>query len=81
MAGVVTNQCVEATARDAYQHDYDVLLVSDCVAERSPEARAATFANIEGGTGWVRDSAALLDAWHARAGGAAAAAPEAARSV
>jgi len=71
VAGVVTNQCVEATARDAYQYDYDVLLVSDCVAERSPEARTATFANIEGGTGWVRDSAALLDAWRARAGVAA----------
>ena len=66
VSGVVTNQCVESTARDAYQHDYDVLLVSDCVAERSPEARAATFANIEGGTGWICDSAGLLAAWRER---------------
>ncbi len=67
VAGVVTNQCVESTARDAYQHDYDVLLVSDCVAERSPEARAATFSNIEGGTGWICDSAGLLASWRERA--------------
>lgn len=80
VTGVVTNQCVESTARDAYQHDYDVLLVADCVAERSPEARAATFANIEGGTGWVRDSADLLAAWRARARAAAAPAADAARS-
>ncbi len=79
VAGVVTNQCVESTARDAYQHDYDVLLVADCVAERTPEARAATFANIEGGSGWVRDSAELLIAWRAHAGGAPAGAPQAAR--
>jgi ureidoacrylate peracid hydrolase len=77
VAGVVTNQCVESTARDAYQHDYDVLLVADCVAERSPEARTATFANIEGGTGWVRDSADLLAAWHARVGAIAAGAASA----
>ena len=67
VAGVVTNQCVESTARDAYQHDYDVLLVSDCVAERSPEARASTLENIERGSGWVCDSAALLAAWRERA--------------
>ncbi len=66
VSGVVTNQCVESTARDAYQHDYDVLLVSDCVAERSPEARAATFANIEAGTGWICESAGLLAAWRER---------------
>jgi len=66
VSGVVTNQCVESTARDAYQHDYDVLLVSDCVAERSPEARASTFSNIERGSGWVCDSAALLAAWRER---------------
>ena len=69
VVGVVTNQCVESTARDAYQYDYDVLLVADCVAERSFEARVATFANIEGGTGWVCDSVDLLRAWHARVDG------------
>ena len=66
VTGVVTNQCVESTARDAYQHDYDVLLVADCVAERSPEARAATFSNIEGGTGWICESTGLLAAWRQR---------------
>lgn len=70
VAGVVTNQCVESTARDAYQNDYDVLLVADCVAERSSEARAATFANIEGGSGWVCDSVGLLAAWRQRVGAA-----------
>lgn len=46
VTGVVTNACVESTARDAYQLDYDVVLVSDCVSEVTEEARAATFANI-----------------------------------
>jgi nicotinamidase-related amidase len=32
LAGVNTHACVRTTAIDAYQHDYQVTIVSDCVA-------------------------------------------------
>lgn len=63
VTGVVTNQCVESTARDAYQYDYDVVVVSDCVSDTNEQARAATFASVERSFGWVRTAAELLDAW------------------
>ncbi len=63
VTGVVMSQCVESTARDAYQHDFDVVLVEDCAAARSEEERAATVRAIEQSFGWVRRSEALLKAW------------------
>jgi ureidoacrylate peracid hydrolase len=63
VCGVVTNQCVESTVRDAYQLDFDVVLVDDCCAAGSVDAHNATLANVRSSFGRVLDSGALLTAW------------------
>lgn len=68
VTGVVMSQCVESTARDAYQRDFDVVLVEDCSAARTPEEHRATVRAIGESFGWVRRSEALLGAWGVRAG-------------
>lgn len=37
MAGIATNLCVLFSAHDAYMHDYDILVISDCCAAESDE--------------------------------------------
>jgi ureidoacrylate peracid hydrolase len=73
VTGVVMSQCVESTARDAYQSDFDVVLVEDCAAARSTEERDATCRAIEQSFGWVRRAEELLTTWAARPAGAPAA--------
>ncbi len=63
VTGVVMSQCVESTARDAYQRDFDVVLVEDCAAGRSPEEREATCRHIEQSFGWVRNADELRTEW------------------
>jgi ureidoacrylate peracid hydrolase len=43
--GVSTNVCVEATARDAFAHDYYVVIPSDAVASWDPNLHEATLAS------------------------------------
>ncbi|WP_263381708.1 cysteine hydrolase family protein [Granulicella arctica] len=38
LTGVATSNGVEATARSAFDHGYNVVLVTDAMADRSPEA-------------------------------------------
>jgi nicotinamidase-related amidase len=73
VTGVVMSQCVESTARDAYQSDFDVVLVEDCAAARTPEERDATCRAIEQSFGWVRRADELLATWAARPAGTPAA--------
>ena len=47
IAGVTTNYCVDATIRDAYARDFDVVLVRDCCAARDLELHEATIRNTE----------------------------------
>lgn len=44
--GTVTNVCVETTARDAFNHDFNVILVEDCCGAYFPEEHQATLINI-----------------------------------
>jgi nicotinamidase-related amidase len=37
LAGFLTNCCVESTMRTGYEHGYQVITLSDCVAATSPE--------------------------------------------
>ncbi|MFQ5915308.1 MAG: cysteine hydrolase family protein [Nitrospinota bacterium] len=46
LAGVVTNVCVESTARDAFQRDFDVIVVSDATASYSPQLHEAALLNV-----------------------------------
>ncbi|HZT06585.1 MAG TPA: isochorismatase family cysteine hydrolase [Chloroflexota bacterium] len=43
IGGVVTQGCVESTARDAANYDYYVAVVEDCVASTDPEAHATAL--------------------------------------
>lgn len=47
LAGVATNVCVETTARDACMRDFDVVVVTECVAAYSEAAHNAALANID----------------------------------
>jgi len=60
LAGVVTNGCVENTARDARQRDYHVLVLSDCCASIMPEAHDYAMNRVFPGMGRVRTSDEML---------------------
>ena len=40
LGGFLTNCCVESTMRTAYEHGFDVVTLTDCVAATSPEEHA-----------------------------------------
>lgn len=46
LVGVVTNVCVETTARDAFQRDFDVIVVRDATASYSQELHEAALKNV-----------------------------------
>ncbi|GAB6037515.1 cysteine hydrolase [Fundidesulfovibrio butyratiphilus] len=54
VAGVVTNVCVESTARDAMQRDYEVILVADAVTSPFALAHAVALLNFRVFFGDVR---------------------------
>jgi nicotinamidase-related amidase len=54
VGGVVTNVCVETTARDAADMGYQVILVNDACAAFSPEIHEATLLSFQGPFGRVR---------------------------
>ena len=47
ISGTVTNICCESTARDAFFRDYKVVFGIDLCSANTPEAHAATLANME----------------------------------
>jgi ureidoacrylate peracid hydrolase len=61
--GVTTNVCVESTARDAYMHDYHVLVVSDLTASYAQAPHDATLDNIRRAFGRVVTSTEIVDTW------------------
>ncbi len=54
IGGVVTNVCVETTARDASDLGYGVMLVGDACAAHSPEIHEASLLSFQGPFGRVR---------------------------
>jgi len=54
VGGVVTNVCVETTARDAADRGYDIVLLDDGCAAFSPEIHEATLLSFQGPFGRVR---------------------------
>jgi ureidoacrylate peracid hydrolase len=63
VAGVTTNVCVESTARDAFMHDHEVVLVEDCAAALTKAEHDAAVHNIRTYFGRVVDAATLEHAW------------------
>jgi len=60
LAGVVTNNCVEAAARTAVDYSYKVFLMEDCCAAFSEEAHVNSLKNIHLNFGLVTQSTKLL---------------------
>ncbi len=63
LAGCATSVCVESTARDAFNKDYYVVLLSDCVAAYSQKAHEASLATLGEFFGAVVSSQELVKAW------------------
>lgn len=61
VTGVATNVCVETTARDGFNRDYNVVLVEDCCGAFDNAEHAATLNNINKFFGTVTTSSALMD--------------------
>lgn len=48
LAGINTQACIRATAIDAYQRDFDVVLAGDCVASYDREQHDSTLRYVVG---------------------------------
>lgn len=68
VTGYTTNACVETTARDAYMHDYYVVVAGDCCACQNPDLHQATLKSIETGYGIVVTSEKLIEIWNRHKG-------------
>jgi len=60
VTGVLTNVCVETTARDLADRSFDVIIVDDACATHCPELHDATLLNFQMVFGWVRTTAEML---------------------
>lgn len=61
VAGVVTNVCVETTARDGFNRDYNVILLEDCCGAFDDSEHDATLRNISRYFGTVTTSALIIE--------------------
>jgi ureidoacrylate peracid hydrolase len=59
MTGVATNVCVETTARDGFNLDFNIIFVEDCCGPFAAEEHAATITNMNKYFGIVADSKSL----------------------
>jgi isochorismate hydrolase len=53
VVGVNTHACARTTAIDAYQHDYPVYVISDCVGSYDQEHHEVSLRYIDGKIGTV----------------------------
>ena len=60
VTGVVTNTCVESTARDAFMHDFWTLTVADCCAAPSQDEHDAALRNLGRYFGVVAQTSDIL---------------------
>lgn len=69
LTGVLTNVCVETTARDAELWGFHNIVVEDCVASDSPTLHVAALANVATYFGWVCRGEDLLRQWRSQRAG------------
>lgn len=62
LTGVLSHVCVDATARDAFMQDLDVVIVRDAVAGTDPELHRAALQNLEETVGAVVPAKEVLRA-------------------
>jgi isochorismate hydrolase len=53
LAGVNTHACIRTAAIDAYQRDFQVIIVRDCVASKDLEHHEITLDYLDGGIATV----------------------------
>ncbi len=61
ISGVMTNCCVETTARSAFDHDYGVFIVADACAAANDELHMATLKNLAYGFAYIVDTKRMLE--------------------
>jgi ureidoacrylate peracid hydrolase len=66
IAGMTSDICVESTARDAFQRDYYVIFVEDCIGADDPDIHAMTVRRVDHYFGCVVKSEDAIAAWMAR---------------
>ena len=65
VGGLTTDVCVSATARDAFQHEFDVITLNDCTAEATQARHESGLATLAANYSTVCSSAEILEAWGA----------------
>ncbi|NNH41716.1 cysteine hydrolase [Rhizobium laguerreae] len=70
ITGVMSECCVEDTARQAYQLHYPAVVINDAVATYDPRATATMLEVVEKNFGWVAGTRAVID-WLKAAQGSA----------
>lgn len=63
LTGTRTNVCVECTARDGYQNDFYIVVLSDCTAASDQETHLDALKRLEKGFGVVATSNEVIDIW------------------
>jgi ureidoacrylate peracid hydrolase len=66
VTGIITNVCVESTARDACMYDYYVVVPEDACATWSQDVHKASLSNISCFFGKVTDTQTILSSWKCR---------------
>lgn len=61
IAGVMTNLCVETTARDAFVRDYRVRVLMDATATATEEMHVASLLNLAFGFAYIQTTAEWID--------------------
>ncbi len=61
LCGVMTNLCVETTARHAFLKDFQPVVVEDACASNSRERHDASMSNLEYGFAFVLETSAIID--------------------
>ncbi|MEY9381627.1 cysteine hydrolase (plasmid) [Rhizobium ruizarguesonis] len=69
ITGVMSECCVEDTARQAYQLHYPAVVIKDAVATYDPRATATMLDVVDKNFGWVADTITVIDWLDAARGG------------
>jgi ureidoacrylate peracid hydrolase len=64
VVGLTADVCVGCTARDAFQHDFRVITLSDCTAELTQAQYEASLVTLRNNFGRVMTSDELLALWN-----------------
>jgi ureidoacrylate peracid hydrolase len=64
VGGLTTDVCVSGTARDAFQHEFDVVTLSDCTAEVTQARHESGLATLAANFGIVCPSTDVLATWN-----------------